>query len=586
MIKSVKRKISSLVNKNIGRKIIFMMIPSVCIIMIATFMLINHIYTDKYISNIEEESKYETETFKLNMDFCTGDMKVLMNALSMSDSVKSLVTMDEDNMNYIKLLESQREIKRTFSSQFSMKTYIQDVFIIGKNGYEYSYLGNEQKKLVDTEWFKEKVDTTYGGFQYIMPHDVDYYTKGKSPSKSTMSIVLAIKAENEICGYVVCDINMEKAAKVPKKNIENGKTYLVNTKTGESYNFEEEKVNSNQEFVSAIKNNDSGFWIKDGEFIVYSEMENSAWSFVEIFKYKDIVAAAGTAKKIGIIMLMISCGLIIIVSYIIADFIKRPLNELAARMQQVGQQNFETVPIKHKQSQPGEIVVIRNRFEEMTEQIDELVNKVYMDEIYQKNMEYENLVNQINPHFIYNVLQLIQSKAVLSENYEIDDIVVSLSRMMRYTMSNNSKIVTIKEETDYVRNYLDLYQKRYSRKFVYEINIEYGLLTHTVLKFMLQPIVENCIRHGFKNVKQDGKIQIEIYKKEDFIYFKVQDNGCGMTESELEELKNSIEADNDDFKAIGLKNTYKRIKLTYGNDADMKIYSTKEAGTTVICSIK
>ena len=125
MIKSVKRKISSLVNKNIGRKIIFMMIPSVCIIMIATFMLINHIYTDKYISNIEEESKYETETFKLNMDFCTGDMKVLMNALSMSDSVKSLVTMDEDNMNYIKLLESQREIKRTFSSQFSMKTYIQ-----------------------------------------------------------------------------------------------------------------------------------------------------------------------------------------------------------------------------------------------------------------------------------------------------------------------------------------------------------------------------------------------------------------------------------------------------------------------------
>ena len=79
-----------------------------------------------------------------------------------------------------------------------------------------------------------------------------------------MSIVLAIKAENEICGYVVCDINMEKAAKVPKKNIENGKTYLVNTKTGESYNFEEEKVNSNQEFVSAIKNNDSGFWIKDG----------------------------------------------------------------------------------------------------------------------------------------------------------------------------------------------------------------------------------------------------------------------------------------------------------------------------------
>lgn len=586
MIKRVKEKISTLVNKNIGRKIIFMMIPSVCIIMIATFMLINQIYTDKYISNIEDESKYVTETFKLNLDFCTGDMKILMNAISVSDGVKNLVTMDEDNMNYTKLLESQRELKRTFSSQFSMKSYIQDIFIIGKNGYQYNYLGNVQKNIVDTDWFKEKVDTTYGGFQYIMPHDVDYYTKEKNPSKSTMSIVLAIKSENEICGYVVCDINMEKAAKVPEKSIENGKTYLVNTTTGESYNFEDEKVSENEEFVSSIDDSTSNFLVRDDEFIVYSGMENSAWSFVEIYQYRDIIAAAGTAKKIGIIMLIISCGLIIIVSYVIADFIKRPLNELAVRMQQVGQQNFETVPIKHKQSQPGEIVVIRNRFEEMTEQIDELVNKVYMDEIYQKNMEYENLVNQINPHFIYNVLQLIQSKAVLSENYEIDDIVVSLSRMMRYTMSNNSKIVTIKEETDYVRNYLDLYQKRYSHKFVYDINIEDELLTHPVLKFMLQPIVENCIKHGFKNVKQDGKIRIDIYRNEDFVYFKVKDNGHGMSEEELEELKNSIEADNDEFKAIGLKNTYKRIKLTYGNDADMKIYSTKGEGTTVICSIK
>lgn len=220
----------------------------------------------------------------------------------------------------------------------------------------------------------------------------------------------------------------------------------------------------------------------------------------EIAGYRDAL------DEIGIIMLMISCGLIIIVSYIIADFIKRPLNELAARMQQVGQQNFETVPIKHKQSQPGEIVVIRNRFEEMTEQIDELVNKVYMDEIYQKNMEYENLVNQINPHFIYNVLQLIQSKAVLSENYEIDDIVVSLSRMMRYTMSNNSKMVTIKEETDYVRNYLDLYQKRYSRKFVYEINIEYigdEQSEYLSAKLNHSGYMENKIKYPFAEYRVD-----------------------------------------------------------------------------------
>lgn len=578
------------INKNIGRKLTCMMVPVMCIIMSVTIILVNHIYMERFVKNIEEDTQYITDTFKLNMDFCTTDVKSFLNTLSINEHVKYLVTMDRSSMDYAKFLESQREIKRQLGSMAALKSYVQDVIIAGSNGYQYNYLTALKGSIIDTEWFRDSVDTEKKGFQYILPHEVDYYERGRSLSGKAISIVLPIQSEGACEGYVICDISMEKAAVLPSTVDKNTsmKTYLVNGSTKEYYDFQAGKnhAGNDAEFIKYLGEKERDFQIADQDFIVYSKMESSDWYIVAVYIYRDIIASAVAAQRIGIIMLFISCAAVGILSYMISRSFRKPIDELLHRIHQVEEENFKPMEAVLFQNQPGEIIQIRNSFEKMTRRIDDLVHKVYLDEIYQKNMEYENLVNQVNPHFIYNVLQLIQAKAVLNENYEIDDIVVALSRLMRYTMSNKDKIVTVKEECSYIESYLELYEQRYSHKFSYEISLEKELEPYPVLKFIMQPVVENCIKHGFKSLKREGYVKIRIFKNSGRVYFETEDNGNGIPAHKLKELLAYMEDTEDKkFDSIGLKNTYQRLKLTYGAEAGMQIESVEDTYTRVCCFI-
>ena len=152
------RRFNQYINKNIGRKLTFLMVPVLCIVMTVTILLTSWTYTRRLVKNIEEGSQYITETFKLNMDFCTSDVKALLNTLSMDENVIRLVTMEQDSLDYGEFLSCQRELKKRFGSMTSMKSYIQDVFVLGNNGYQYNYLQNIRGSLMETDWFQECVD--------------------------------------------------------------------------------------------------------------------------------------------------------------------------------------------------------------------------------------------------------------------------------------------------------------------------------------------------------------------------------------------------------------------------------------------
>lgn len=186
-MKQLWRNARKKMNQNIGRKMIFLMVPVFCVALMATTALVNYMYKERFIANIEEGSQYLTDTFKLNMDFCTTDVKSLLNTLSMNESVRTLMTMDRENIDYGQLLRCEREMKRLLGSMISMKSYVQDVLVLGKNGYQYNYLEGLGGKVLEEEWFAQGVDFGRKGFQYVLPHDVDYYKTGKRPARPYLS---------------------------------------------------------------------------------------------------------------------------------------------------------------------------------------------------------------------------------------------------------------------------------------------------------------------------------------------------------------------------------------------------------------
>lgn len=589
-MKQIWKKFQLFINKNIGRKLTFLMVPLMCIVMAVTIILVNHVYMERYMKNIEEDTLYVTDTFKLNLDFCMEDVKSFLNTLSMSEAVKSMVTMDMEEIDYQKLLACERQIRQQTGALTFLKGYVQDVIVVGNNGYQYNYLHSIKGNITDTAWFQQYVDRDKKGFQYILPHKVDFYVNGMAASDEVLSVVLPIRSEQVQLGYVICDIYMEKAASLPVNmgETDNVRAYLVSSGTSDYYDFREKDIFHDKDgnITKYLGGKDNEFQAADQDFIIYSRMEASDWYIVVVYLYKDIIAPAAAAQNIGFMMLAAGCITIGILGWFIAGKFRRPIDELLQRIHQVEQHDFQSVEVPAADIQPGEILQIRNHFEAMTRQIDELVHKVYLQEIYQKTIEYENLVNQVNPHFIYNVLQLIQARAVMNDDDEIDDIVVALSRLMRYTMENKDKIVTVKEECGYIESYLDLYQRRYRHKFSYEIVLEKDVEMLPVLKFIMQPVVENCIKHGFKGLKREGHVKIHIYRDGDKIRFLTEDNGKGIAPDRLEELRKYMEnADDQSLHSIGLKNTCRRLQLVYGEEAGITLESVADECTKICCYI-
>ncbi len=578
------QKWKEFMNRNIVRKLTVLLIPAICGIFILSFLAVSYMYSRDLIESIEAQTQYSVETARIHMDYCVEGIKNSLNNLSGNPSIREIVSMDLDHINYKEYLRHERNLKQAANSCVYADKNLQDLVIVGNNGYQYEFLSSFYTDITETEWFAGYVDSEKKGFQYILPHDLNYYAKGKRPMyDQAASILLPIKEAGEILGYAIADIGIGRLIDMPEMADGPGniKTYIVNREMDFYYDVVAgtSHICGEETFLSVLGDKRSDFVTVGNEFIAYSRMQSNGWYIVSVYEHDDIIRSVRNMQKIGGVMVCVSCLLIFFVSHLMSRYINRPVQELLERIQAVEMQDFRNVESDYK-NQPEEIVLIRKRFEEMVQQIDGLVNKVYLNEIYRKEMEYEQLVNQINPHFLYNVLQLIQSKAVLSENYEINDIVVALSKLLRYAMNNQEKVVTVAEECDYVSNYLLLYQQRYTGKFMYNIQIEKGAEQCRIIKFAIQPIVENCIKHGLRR-QGGGNIRICIGRQEDILHICVCDNGNGIPPERLEELNWYIREASVEEESIGLRNVYQRLKLMYDGKAGMKIESEEGRCTRV-----
>ena len=385
-----------------------------------------------------------------------------------------------------------------------------------------------------------------------------------------------------IDGYIMVDISTDRIDSALKNLALTDKSqiYLLDQSTSQIYQNRKTHPAKNG-LPKGILSSEKGYQIVGDQLIVYRTLGSCNWKLVVVLPYKTIVAPATDVFNICFITLFVTILLISLLSFIISRKINRPITELIARINQVENENFTpSIPTE----QYGEIGLIRRKFEDMVGRIDSLINEVYISSIRQKEMEYTNLVNQINPHFLYNVLQLIQTEAVLNDNENINDIVVRLSYLLRYSMNNTNPIVTFEEMYEFTQNYLELYRKRFTSTFCYSINLDERLRKQTILKFILQPIVENSIRHGFRDKKSGGQIDISIYLRDHVIYLEVYDNGQGITPERLEKIRKSL---NKEPKAasIGLQNTNQRIHIHYGPQYGISIYSEYQCYTRVVCTL-
>lgn len=211
--------------------------------------------------------------------------------------------------------------------------------------------------------------------------------------------------------------------------------------------------------------------------------------------------------------------------------------------------------------------------------------RLYEYELQTKEALLNNLQRQINPHFLYNTLECVRTLALINDAKEIADIAVDIAEIMRYSLSMVED-VTLDDEVSAIKHYLSIMEARYPGRFRCNIDIPEKLLGCTVMKMILQPILENAFKHGLKMTKNGNVIDIKGKEKENDIYITVRDNGKGIGEKELELLKNRLDTEySEQDNKIGILNVHHRLKLHYGESYGIDVESKLGEYTAVILKI-
>lgn len=349
------------------------------------------------------------------------------------------------------------------------------------------------------------------------------------------------------------------------------------------------------EGVLANEKQQDHFEAEDSLF-VYQKIKNNLtdWTLVKEIPIAYLTKETKQAAAINILLLTISLITIVIATVIISIRITMPIRQLSRYMSliQTGQLDVTIPSVKHH----DEISNIINRFREMMNTINNLVLREYKLEISSKNNQLKAMQAQINPHFLNNTLQIIGTLALEQNNTRIYKLLSSLAKMMQYSMHYN-KIVTLNDELDHVKAYIELQKERYENQFSVQFNIDKTLLSLPVPKLILQPIVENYFKHGFERNKDNQLLIIQVSALHDStICIKISNNGLPIDPEKLHALHEKLEhaamyllnhTDHDHNEttpnaSIGLNNVLTRLKLLYDNKATLEISNHADNKGTIV----
>lgn len=327
--------------------------------------------------------------------------------------------------------------------------------------------------------------------------------------------------------------------------------------------------------------NGSGYLQSKKGFLFYQPtMTGQSW-IVKFIPIRYVTQGASSTLNFSLFTAVAFIILAIAVSLLIAYFTTRPIIRLTRSMKAVENQNFD---VDLKEPRSDEIGTLERRFNSMLGRIKELIQTEYKATIEKRTAQVKAMQAQINPHFLHNALQAIGGIALSRNVPEINDHVRAISDLFRYSIRMKSDLVTVADELEHVGSYLHIQKLRFRNMVEVRIDADEECLSCLIPKFSLQPIVENCFMHGLEGKMETWKLAIRVEKVLDEIQIDIEDNGFGIGEARLNDIRNQLSKETDErdnVEGIGMSNVNARIKLLFGDEYGLFVSSEQNVGTTV-----
>lgn len=571
-------------NMSFRSKLLLTYIVVIILCMVVFGATVFNSFSRRFKANISDNASQVTDLAVDNMANSMNSIEYVLGSVQANTTISRILSNSLSLSPYeeIATIETEMQAIDPLRATVSQLT----LYVANRDSYPVSFDSFvSQASLVENEsWYKATLD---------LKGDIYWGIMDSSDSNSSLCVARAFidTRTHEPLGAIRADINLAHFTRDISR-ISLGHTgrlflvcenHIINT-WNDSY------INgfvNEQEFLRAVYNDsDEPQLIKiDGirHIISRKQLKDSPIILVSASNYNDM---ANDTRVVGISIIItgiIAIIAVMLLMFLLTGWLTAPITRLIKYMQ-----GFKS----ERKRVPDEFITndemgkLSTTYNSLLDTIDSLITDV--QELYQKQklFELKALQAQINPHFLYNTLDSINWMARAHHARDISKMVSALGTFFRHSLNKGNEYTTIENELKQIESYTDIQKVRYDEKFDIKFDIDESLMRCTIIKLTVQPLVENCILHGFEEIEEDGIINIRVFEEGEYIYIEVSDNGCG---TDTDELNNALAKEidyNEPIEKYGLSNVNLRIKLYFDESCGLSFKTNKKGGVTATIKIR
>ncbi|MEY8756964.1 sensor histidine kinase [Peribacillus frigoritolerans] len=428
--------------------------------------------------------------------------------------------------------------------------------------------------------------------QYLIepPHPLKNYNNAAIVPKSDKTMVMTFHHKiidvlsKKFLGMITIDIDLDEYARICNNLVQGDASSVLLIDSKDRVMYANDRALIGKPLPADEKQRLDGNRSRhDDDILLSKELSGSlnGWKLIKVMSsqalYEDVRKTAYTNILVGIGVGIL--GLLMI--GIISNRITRPITRLSSKVRSIEGGNMN-VPFDDTKS--DEIGHLESHMKDMMNRINSHIDREYKLEIENRKNQFRALKSQVNPHFLFNALQSIGAVALRSNAPKVYQLLTSLSKMMRYSIQAD-QWVRVRDEAGYTKAYLSLQTERFGENISYSVNIDESILDMTIPSMILQPLAENFFKHTYEEGYSNAHLSINGEKQGNDLCFTVENDGPGLTEEELQTLREHIYSPPYEgtysHEHIGLKNIRDRLLLGYGPSAEMKVDSNDGLGFSV-----
>lgn len=494
------------------------------------------------------------------------------------EELKSDTPYCSDGKEYYSYYSRAGQIRRLLLQGYT-SVYIYDIQLYGYNGADHLLSNTSDIVKSEKETVRKKAEAAKGSCVYYNAAEEEglVYIAKQIKDSLTMEPLGILMASIKVSYLEKMTEDAQESLSADVFLLDDTKEWILKSGEGVSEEWKSQLRGMSGSFVKKI----------DGQVynFVHKKNADTGFTLVGMLPMSFLQKTARELQKTAVILMGLSVLLCVILTTVLARGLAGPIEQTSSAMKKFAGGDFT---VRLPEGRGDEIGAMNSVFNHTIEEVETLLKKLVEMETVNKDIEFQALQAQINPHFLYNVLDTINWMARKKGEENICRMVTAISSLMRASISNKKSMVSIREEMKYIQDYIYIQETRYGDKLTSYMDIEEEIRDILIPKMMIQTLVENAVVHGMENATWDCFLSVTGEVLEDSVVITVKDNGVGIPPQKLEQILHPGE-EQETFKAgeerthtnLGLYAVIKRMDYVYDGTANIDIISEEGKGTEI-----